>query len=218
MTTTKPSTFNRQQGSVVRETGAIATPERTRTIERRLGDKVWVVVRDTGARLSRRRRHPLPNGTIDTGGTFVTLLNAGSLRTISDIPRRFRRDGDFAPTHQIHVEGFHREGRGDRTRNTRLRIPLSVRATGPFEREVFDYVLEGGTFLGPAYPYNRDGRELISDTQLCVSGGVEDGEDPHDTARREVQEEIGFTPRRLTFVRIHTDRHGRTHHLFYADV
>lgn len=181
--------------------------------------KVWVVVRYTGASLAPRRRRPLPGKEIDTGGTFVTIYDRGSIGSITQIPRKFRRSGHYAPFRQMHVSGFHREGRADFAKNKRLQVPLSARATGPFEKEVFAHIHKGGTFLGPAYPYtNRDGRELISDTQLCVSGGVEEGEEPRATAIREVEEEIGFTPHNMIFGELRVDKYGNTHQLFYAEV
>jgi len=125
-----------------------------------------------------------------------------------------RGHGDMIHVLATHIEDKPTMGGSDT-------ITLST-ALGPFHySHVLPYMKEtGGTFLGPAY-LAQDGH--ITDTQICVTGTVEDEDEaPEVTAAREIMEEIGKRPSDIIFIKSTTVRnkkgHSTTWSLFYAKV
>ena len=173
------------------------------------GLKVWVAVRtrrDSGvlerALVSRART----GGLRDTGGIYATILNQESIRQALASPQ------------DIHVEAIHRTG------EMRIRPSQQVRlstALGPFHDRVCSEIGEDEMLIGPAYPVGGypdvDG---ISDTQVCVSGGVKryETDDLTKAAIREVQEELGFEARVEASGYEPQFWRGKMHHLFWAYV
>lgn len=168
------------------------------------GLKVWVAVRtrrDSGvlerALLSRART----GGLRDTGGIYATILNQESIRQALSRPQ------------DIHVEAIHRTG------EMRIRPSQQVRlstALGPFHDRVCSEIGEDQMLIGPAYP----GVDGISDTQVCVSGGVKpyETDDLTKAAIREVQEELGVEARVEASGYEPQFERGKMHHLFWAYV
>ena len=94
-----------------------------------------------------------------------------------------------------YVSSFvHREGC---SKTFRAKINRSTyTARNGFEKQILDFIKENPnvTFVGPAYHESQRGswKDHITDTQLYVSGAIEDIDViPEDTVRREILEEIG---------------------------
>ena len=94
---------------------------------------------------------------------------------------------DYVST-EVHLEGEKRTFRARINRST-------YSARNGFESKICRFIHEnpGITFVAPSYHKCVSfGRDSITDTQLYVSGGVEQYDRSHeDAARREIREEIG---------------------------
>ena len=174
-------------------------------------DKVWVIVElREGHNVYTRRR--VVNS--DTAGTFVSLIQARDLDTLENMPHP--QPGYWGATHHFRTR-VHPEGENLLRESW---VPLS-KAEPPevLNQRVLDMIRvnPGKVFLGPAYPA-RDNPTLVNDTQLCISGGIEDGESPEVAARRELAEEIGMVSDGDFQYVSGTISGGRNHHLFYVRV
>jgi hypothetical protein len=179
----------------------------------RLKNKVWVTVELNSSldELYQRKRIE----STDTAGRYVCYFTGSQLSTITNIPSR-RKPSGWEPTHHfsssIHIE--------DEKELGQQHVPLS-KATPPKIME--EYIMRMFAsrcdipFLGPAYPTKHDA-SIINDTQLYVSGAIEDIDgDSEAAALREVREEIGLEPKYISYIGKVDDK-GRTHYLHHAVV
>ena len=151
------------------------------------GMKVWVGVRvhvsDTWRIVHRRRT----GGFEDTGGIYATILTPESLRQARD-HAQYR-----GTTRRITVEGVHHTGEWQSRPHQDV---ILSRALGPFHDLICSAIFQDERFIGPAYPGRRYPQmDTISDTQVCVSGGIKPGENGLEAAFHEVLEELGFEAR-----------------------
>ena len=179
---------------------------------KKIQDKVWVLVELTpGHNVYARRRRVNP----DTAGTFVSLIQARDLDTLERMPHP--QPGYFGATHHFRTR-VHSEGENFLRESSR--VPLS-KAEPPevLNQIVLDRIRldPSKVFLGPAYPVEENAN-LVNDTQICVSGGIEDDESPEDAAMRELEEEIGMVSDGDFQYVSWTFLDGRNHHLFYVRV
>ena len=185
---------------------------RNRQTQRQRQRKAWVLVRNTHNRdysKVRDRRRCGDEG--DTAGVCVTLINREAVDSIRKIDSSGR--GRWAPKEELDVAGVHWVGSREVERGRRVNLS---RAVGPFhERVVLPRIRQGGEYIAPAYAKNGS----ITDTQLCVSGGVNMGEEPIDAAVREIREELGLATLEISPGGVSVvDRKGVEHFMFFARV
>lgn len=176
-----------------------------------LNSKIWVLVESTDFPIVNRI---WSSDSGDTAGRFVTVYCQEDLDNTEEIPERFRTWG---MTRQFKVVNVH-----DISKRwlIPLRVPISS-STGPFhESHVLPHITANreSKFIGPAYP-NRKNSKWINDTQLCVSGKVEDYDASLEAAAiREIREEIGlnFEIREIRQMAGPVEANGFTNYLFFA--
>ena len=189
-------------------------PNLYETITSYTSEKIWVSVTTTNIiRVSQRKKTDMS----DSGGVFVTLYGSKSISSIQ--PISIPKKGRWAPTHEITVDGVHHMD------NSRIvpgyTMPLS-KALGPFHYSIILPHIHNNpekTFIAPAYP-TKEG-DAIADTQICVSGKVEQFEKPIDAAKREIKEELGMESIEITEIIPHGKPviiNRTLHHLFFASV
>jgi hypothetical protein len=175
------------------------------------GSKIWVLVESTDFPIVDRI---WSSDSGDTAGTFVTVYSQRDLDNTENIPERFRTWG---MTRQFKGVDVHHHSK---TWLTPLRVPISS-STGPFhDSHVLPHIAakRESKFIGPAYP-NRKKPKWINDTQLCVSGKVEEYDASlEDAAIREIREEIGtnFEIREIRQMAEPVEANGFTNYLFFA--
>ena len=135
--------------------------------------KVYVTVQVLDAKALNDRRR---SDSTDKAGTYVCCFSSSNVTS-----------------NHVHAT-VHREGH---RRTFRAKIPRSkYTARNGFEGRIKRFIQTNDdmTFVAPSYHTNRrNGRHHITDTQLYVSGGVEDSDESHEeAARREIMEEIGL--------------------------
>jgi hypothetical protein len=174
--------------------------------------KAWVLVRNSrNGDYSKVRVRSRRGDQSDSAGVCVTIVDKGCVDSIRPIENP--GSGFWAPREKLDVRGIHWVGSGDVLDGGKVSLS---RAVGPFhESVVLPRIRQGGEYIAPAYAKNGS----ITDTQLCVSGGVNYGEEPKDAAVREIREELGLEileirPEGGSFV----DRKGVEHFMFLARV
>ena len=176
--------------------------------------KVWVLVERRNFPIVYREWRPHPK---DKAGRFVTQFCWADLNNTEEVPKEkfWLRNWDI--TSQFKSVNVHD---CTKRRLIPLRVPISS-STGPFHKSiVLPYIEanEGSEFIGPAYPDEKNPK-WINDTQLCVSGKVEDYDASlEDAAIREIREEIGtnFEIREIRQMAGPVEANGFTNYLFFA--
>lgn len=134
--------------------------------------KVYVTINLSSDIIDRKRVE-----SCDIGGKYICMF------TSANISR------DYVSS-KIHREGSNRFFRAKIKKST-------YRARSGFDRTILEFIRKNSsaTFLGPAYHSSRDEsgkiRDHIIDTQIYVSGAIEEGETALEAALREIAEEIG---------------------------
>jgi len=141
--------------------------------KRKLKPKVYVTVQLSDRSVLYGRRRLI---TTDIAGKYICCFSSDNVKE------------DYVST-EVHREG--------RTKTFRASINRSTySARNGFESKICRFIHEnpGITFVAPSYHKCVSfGRDSITDTQLYVSGGVEQYDRSHeDAARREIREEIGL--------------------------
>lgn len=180
----------------------------------RLKNKVWVTVELNSSVDEFYQRKRIES--TDTAGMYVCCFTGSQLSTITNISSRRKQSG-WDPTHHfsssIHIE--------DEKELRQQYVPLS-KATPPKIMEGYIMRLFANKcdtpFLGPAYPTKHDA-SIINDTQLYVSGAIEDIDGSSKIAAlREVREEIGLEPKYIGYrCKVYDDK-GRTHYWYHVVV
>ena len=206
--------FTKNNGEPVgsqRMPGASSSPEvRVPEVQ---NSKVWVLVESTDFPIVERI---WSSDSGDTAGTFVTVYSQRDLDNTENIPERFRTWG---MTRQFKGVDVHHHSK---KWLTPLRVPISS-STGPFhESHVLPHIAAKGEskFIGPAYP-NRKNPKWINDTQLCVSGKVEEYDESLEAAAiREIREEIGwnFEIQEIREMAGPVEANGFNNYLFFATI
>ena len=141
--------------------------------KRKLKPKVYVTVQLSDRSVLYGRRRLI---TTDIAGKYICCFSSDNVKD------------DYVST-EVHREGEKRTFRARINRST-------YSARNGFESKICRFIHEnpGITFVAPSYHKCVSfGRDSITDTQLYVSGGVEQYDRSHeDAARREIREEIGL--------------------------
>ena len=179
--------------------------------------KIWVLV-EGGRDFDPVRRGWIDNSG-DTAGRFVTQFCQADLENTEEISEKLwwlRRSGMTSQFKKVKVH--------DSTKNwmVRLNVPISY-STGPFhDSHVLRHIAANrrSKFIGPAYP-NKKYPDSINDTQLCVSGKVEEHDESLEAAAiREIGEEIGrdFEIRDIRQMAGPVEANGFINYLFFAKI
>ena len=130
----------------------------------------------------------------DIAGKYITIFSASGIR-----------EGKLVC--DMHLEG-------STTTIARVEVPISTYTARSLETPIKRFIskYKKWTFLGPAY-HNEN--EIVDDTQLYVSGSIEETDKtPNHAAYREVEEEIGLPVFHIRLMQV--DKFGN--HWFHVDV